>query len=167
MSNGKRVQRILAIDFTSRGFGYALFEGHPNLIDWGTTQLKAAEKLRCIFQIRKMIQRCRPAVLALEDPKGSRRCSRIKRLIDSIRSLSVQYHIKARCFSRRQVREYFSRYKARTKHQIAIAISDQFPELKPQLPRYRRPWMSEDERMSIFNATSFALTYFNHGTMKH
>lgn len=43
------------------------------------------------------------------------------------------------------------------KHDIAVAIADRFPELAPRLPRVRKPWMSEDYRMSIFDAVGLAL----------
>ena len=46
--------------------------------------------------------------------------------------------------------------------QAALAVFcqapiEQFPELAPRLPRFRKLWMSEDERMSIFDALSLAL----------
>ena len=49
---------------------------------------------------------------------------------------------------------------ATTKQEIAIAIAERFPELAPRLPRSRKPWMSEDYRMSIFDAVALALTFF-------
>ena len=48
------------------------------------------------------------------------------------------------------------------KQEIAIAIAERFPELAPRLPRSRKPWMSEDYRMSIFDAVALALTFFFH-----
>ena len=34
-------------------------------------------------------------------------------------------------------------------------MANHFPELAPRLPRFRKPWMSEDYRMSIFDAIAF------------
>jgi hypothetical protein len=45
-----------------------------------------------------------------------------------------------------------------TKFEIALAITKTFPELASRLPRKRKPWMSEDERMNLFDAVAFALT---------
>jgi Holliday junction resolvasome RuvABC endonuclease subunit len=156
-------KRVLAIDPTSRGFGYAYFEGKDDLVDWGTKQIDVAENIRCIFQIREIIQRFRPNVIALEDPRGegSRRCYRICKLIKAICALAAKHHTKARCFSRDQVRKVFAEYNAQTKYRIAIAVSIQFPELQAHLPRFRKPWMNEDERMAIFDAASFAITYYS------
>jgi hypothetical protein len=46
----------------------------------------------------------------------------------------------------------------KTKRDRAVAIAEAFPELASRLPRVRRPWMSEDERMNIFDAMALALT---------
>ncbi len=40
------------------------------------------------------------------------------------------------------------------------AIAGRLPALAPRLPPFRKPWMCEDYRMSIFDAASFALTFF-------
>jgi len=49
---------------------------------------------------------------------------------------------------------------APNKQEIAGAIAKRFPELAPRLPRFRKPWMSEDYRMSIFDAVGLAITFF-------
>jgi hypothetical protein len=65
-----------------------------------------------------------------------------------------------RSFSRVKVKLVFSESGAQTKQEIAVAIAKRFPELAPRLPRFRKPWMSEDYRMSIFDAVGFGLTFF-------
>jgi len=37
------------------------------------------------------------------------------------------------------------------------------PELTPRFPRFKKPWMSEDYRMSIFDAIAFATAFFCSG----
>jgi hypothetical protein len=59
------------------------------------------------------------------------------------------------------VKQAFSESGASTKHEIAVAIAKRFPELAPRLPRFRKPWMSEDYRMSIFDAVAFGVTFFH------
>jgi hypothetical protein len=58
--------------------------------------------------------------------------------------------------SRREVQKRFV-HSGTTKYEIAVAVARLFPELTSRLPRQRKPWMSEDKRMSIFDAVSFAL----------
>jgi hypothetical protein len=57
------------------------------------------------------------------------------------------------------VKQAFSE-SASNKYEIAVAIANRFPELAPRLPRFRKAWMSEDYRMSIFDAVGFGLAFF-------
>src|SRR5439155_13223774 len=51
----------------------------------------------------------------------------------------------------------FAAQGATTKHEVAGVIAGRFPELAPHRPKFRKPWMSEDERQAIFDAAAFAL----------
>jgi Holliday junction resolvasome RuvABC endonuclease subunit len=154
--------RVLAIDVISRGFGFAVLEGPQKLIDWGLKQIKKEKKERTAKVAAELIEHYAPDMVIVEDwvGKGSRRCMRIGELIRNIMVLATRHKIPSRCFSRDRVRQAFSEERAWTKHQIAAAVSKQLPELRIRLPRYRKPWMTEDERMAIFNAAAFALTFF-------
>jgi hypothetical protein len=101
-------------------------------------------------------------VLVLEDYAGkdSRRCRRVVELIDEISELAVKRKVKAKTFSRADVKKVFAESGATTKQEIALAIAMRFPELAPRLPRFRKPWMSEDYRMSIFDAAALAIAFF-------
>ncbi len=39
-------------------------------------------------------------------------------------------------------------------------VAERFPELARYLPPERKPWMSEDLKMAIFDAAAFALAFF-------
>jgi hypothetical protein len=62
--------------------------------------------------------------------------------------------------SRTKVRQVFAPLGATKKHRIASVIAVRFPELAARLPPERKPWMSEDSRMTIFDAAAFALALF-------
>ena len=64
------------------------------------------------------------------------------------------------------MKQFFAEYSAETKFEIATTIGKQFPELAPRVPPFRKPWMSEDYRMSIFDAVAFATSYFSKSTEK-
>ena len=154
--------RVLAIDPSTRGFGFAILEGPNRLIDWGVKETKTDKRKRSLKLIADLIEQYQPSVLVVEDytRKGSRRCRRVRKLIKDISRLAVQRKIKVRNFSRLKVKQAFSESGASNKYEIAIAIARRFPELVPRLPRFRKPWMSEDYRMSIFDAVGFGLTCF-------
>ena len=46
-----------------------------------------------------------------------------------------------------------------TKQEIPVGTTKRFPQLRPRLPRFRKPWMSEDYGC-IFDAVGLALTFF-------
>src|SRR5260370_24836968 len=94
--------RVLAIDPSTRGFGFAVLEGPNRLIDWGVKETKKNKSARTLKLIENLIDRYQPSVIVVEDyaGKGSRRCRRIEKLINDIAQLASKRHIKVRCFSR-------------------------------------------------------------------
>jgi Holliday junction resolvasome RuvABC endonuclease subunit len=157
-----RDTRILAIDPSTRGLGFAVLEGANGLIDWGVKETKTDKKTRSLKLIAELIERYQPSVVVVEDHagKGSRRCKRVAGLIDDIHELAMKGKVRVKSFSRAKVKKAFSESGASNKYEIAKAIAERFPELAPRLPRFRKPWMSEDYRMSIFDAVALALTFF-------
>jgi len=152
---------LLAIDPSTRGFGFAILEGPNRLIDWGVKETKKNKNAKSLKLIDDLIERYQPSVIVVEDyaGKGSRRCRRIQGLINDISKLASKRQIKVRSFSRVKVKQAFSESGASNKQEIATAIAGRFPELAPRLPRFRKPWMSEDYRMSIFDAVALGLAF--------
>lgn len=152
--------RLLALDPTSKGFGFVVIEGEE-LIDWGVNGVKGDRNKESLHKIGGLIDRYKPDVIVMEhyDTKSRRRTIRTKELIRELKKLAQRKGIQYRSISRSQIRAAFVRFGATTKHQIAVDIAKRFPELVPSLPRLRKPWMSEDERMSIFDAAALALTH--------
>jgi hypothetical protein len=109
-----------------------------------------------------------PSVLVVEDyaAKGSRRCGRVRELIDEISKHAVTRNVKVRSFSRLKLKQAFVEADAKNKYEIAITIAKRFPELAPRLPRFRKPWMSEDYRMSIFDAVALGIRFVNQERVK-
>src|SRR5213594_2075653 len=163
MSTAARKEtRVLAIDPSTRGFGFAVLEGPERLVDWGVKETKTDKNKRSLRLISELIEQYEPSVLVLEDyvGKGSRRCRRVAELIEEIRELAVKRKVKVKSFSRADVQKVFAESGATTKQEIAVGITKRFPELAPRLPRFRKPWMSEDYRMSIFDAVALAIAFF-------
>ena len=154
--------RLLAIDPTSRGFAYAIFEGPSSLIDWGLTRARNGCHSQRIKRLQRLIEYSSPDVLVLEDCNriGSPRRSSARRLIGHAALASHRNGIRTARFTRDAIRRFFAVAGGVRKHEIAITIARAFPELAPRLPRVRKIWMSEDERMSIFDAASLALVYY-------
>ena len=150
---------VLAIDPSTRGFGFAVLEGPERLVDWGVKETKTDKNRMTLKLATDLIELYQPSVIVVEDyeGKGSRRCRRVRELIEDISKLAAKRKIKVKSFSRLKVKQAFFESGTLNKYEIASAIAKRFPELAPRLPRFRKPWMSEDYRMSIFDAVALGL----------
>ena len=153
-------ERILAVYPNSRGFGFVVAEGFDRLIDWGVVQTKHAKHEQGIARVDALIERYEPDTVVTEDPeRRPRRSARVRELLKAIRSRRRLTRTRWKGYSREQVRRTFHTSRSITKHLIAEGIAGRFPELASRLPPRRRPWMSEDTRMSIFEAVALYLTH--------
>jgi Holliday junction resolvasome RuvABC endonuclease subunit len=153
-------KRVLALDPTSRGFGYAVLESPTTPVDWGGKVTRGDKQAASLSKVSELIRHYRPEVIVLEDFRRSRRCQRVKDLLSGVCELAAKEGLRTRCFTTSYVKRVFQTFGARTKHEISQAVAQQLPELAPQVPRYRKPWMSEDYQMAMFDAVALALTYF-------
>ena len=157
MMTGNGIKRILAIDPFSRGVGFAVFEEGIGLMDWGIKTTGKADNKKAVQVIEDLIDRFCPDLLALEDWKsaGARRCQRIEVLLNLIANGKWK-GLRVRLVTLREVRRIGPIPDAATKYGRATIIAERFPELQAFLPPVRKPWMSENARMSIFDAVAFA-----------
>src|ERR1039457_3016073 len=152
--------RILAIAPSTRGFGFAVLEGEVSLVDLGVKTVKGDKNKHSLAKVEKLIAHYQPEVLVLEDAsaKNSRRSPRIRKLSQQIIKTASNHKVSVKLFSRDQVMKTFITDGQGTKHALAEIIAKRFPEqLGLQLPPKRKPWMSEDSRMGIFDAVALVL----------
>ncbi len=155
----RKYPRLLAIAPSSRGFGFAVVEGLGMLADWGVKSLKGDKNDGCVEKVKEMMTHYQPDAIVLEDVsiRPFRRSSRLRKLTKRIASLAERSGVDVMSFSRTQVKQAFFASAQGTKHEIAEILAKKYPEeLGSRLPPKRRPWMSEDYRMDIFNAVSLA-----------
>ena len=158
-------KRVLAIDPTTKGFGFAVLEGPDGLIDWGVRHASGNRNhrnRRCREEAAALIAQYQPEVLVVEctSAKGCRRRRRVRRLIKGLLILARQQRLRARRISRRSVLRSFGQSSAANKYRVAVTLTERFPELAPHLPPERKLGDSEDERMAIFDALSFDWTFY-------
>jgi Holliday junction resolvasome RuvABC endonuclease subunit len=159
----EKYPRILAIAPTSKGFGYAVIEGHKSLAVWGIKWIEGDKNAGCLKKVEKMIAHYSPQVLILEDTatKGSLRSRRIKALTKRLVAVAERRTVKVVLSSQKGIRQALLGDMPGTKHAVAEIITKEFPEeLSFRLPPKRRTWMSEDPRFAMFDAVALALVYF-------
>lgn len=148
--------RTLAIDPTKSGFAFVVLEGSEHLVDWGVAKVFAESEEAFLVRLDGFIARYQPDALILEGEEKSRRPQRVRRLLDAATWFTTAKDILVVPVTGRQVDRAFPA--AASKWDRADELVKRFPELLPRLPVRRKPWMSEDERINIFDALSFALT---------
>lgn len=148
--------RVLAIDPCRRGFGFAVLEGKDRLVDWGLAQVWARNDKEFLARVEGLVARYSPAILVLQEPDDRRRSKRAVRRIRLLGRHATPLCVRLRHVSNMQVKSYLAG-EAATKLDIALAIARLFPELEVFIPRPRRPWTSEDDRMNVFDAVGLAL----------
>lgn len=152
--------RILAITPSTRGFGFAVVEGLDMLVDWGVKSIRGDKNTGSISKVEELISHYEPHVIALEDAstKPFRRSERIRALSKRIVDMAERRNVTVALVSREQVKRAHLASGQGTKRDLAEIVACRFPEeLGFRLPPKRRPWMSEDYRMGIFEAVALAL----------
>lgn len=152
--------RILSVAPSSRGFGFAVLEGKEMLVDWGVKSVEGDKNVRSLAKLEDIIVHYIPDVMVIHDHsrKESRCSARIRALSRRMIALASSRKVSVKSFSREEVRHVFFADAKGTKYALAEILAKRFPaELGFRLPPKRRPWMSEDYRMDIFDAVALAL----------
>lgn len=155
-------KRVLAIDPTHRGLGYVIFEGPERLIDWGGRHVSGGKNHGSIAAVEELISHWRPQVLVLEElPENSKRRRRVRQLLSALEVRARERGLAVRRISGKKIKHAFEALGIRNKYQMACFIAARFTELARHVPRERKPWTSEDLRMAMFDASNFALVFFD------
>jgi hypothetical protein len=155
------IRRVLSIDPSTRSVAFALLDGPDCLSDWGTKSTGKADSARALEVIGALATRFQPQILAIEDctARASRRCPRVRKLLHDLASI-VPPSVTIRRIPIGRLALTCGNGLPQTKYERALALAKRFPELQPRLPRFRKPWMSEDVRVNVFDALALALACF-------
>jgi hypothetical protein len=159
--------RILAIDLRHRRFGYAAFEGHKTLLDWGLRFYPAigeAEAALLSKRLAELLKMFSPEAIVVTRERWDRAetNSHMRILREAILSTSAAHSVAVRALEQNQVRQSFQPMGCETRYEIAAALTRIFPELLSDLPPARLAWQSEHGRMPIFDAVGLGLAYWHH-----
>jgi hypothetical protein len=155
--------RILGIAPLSCGLGYAVMEGPGKLVACGNKSILRDKNAKALAWVNRFIQFYQPDVLVLPNVTAAdtRRAARIKTLHRQIVAWAGKQPLKVRLVSVTQVRTQLLGAAKGTKFAVARTLAEKFPtQLETRLPPKRRPWMSEDPRMDIFDAVSLAVAFW-------
>lgn len=154
--------RVLAIHPTTTGFGWVLFDGPQNPVDWGTATIPDRSDKSVLARLELLLLRNLPAEFVIEnaDVAGSRRNGRIRRVCRKAIELAKKKGIKPTAYAHSEVIGTFATEIARTRYEIAEVIAKRIPDFEHLLPPKRKIWMPEDARMGLFDAAAVGITHY-------
>ena len=151
--------RILAIDPTSKGFGFVVLENVDRLVDWGVARVWASSDMELLARVDATIARYRPKLLVVPEIPAEPRRAKSARRVAALSTHAQHHGMQVIVVTRSNVEAAFPG----KKRERAESVAARFPELRPWLPPPRRPWMTEDDRMHIFDALALAITAISVG----
>jgi hypothetical protein len=154
---------VLAIAPSTRGVAYTCFEGPLSPVDWGLKRARGKNKnVEGFKAVSALVERLQPDVIVLHEYTlpGVRRSQRVRRLQHLIATYAHAQAIEVRRYTRKDIEKVFKKLGAATRYEIAQVIAGQVHAFGHRLPPPRKLWMTEDPRMTLFEAAALALTYF-------
>jgi hypothetical protein len=157
-------KRLLALEVRTGRLGFAVFEGPMTLLDWGVRSFETgrrtfapsvSERLRVLFAFYSPAE----IVLCAHAYHLKSHKSAYTAILKTIRSESRNHSIKVSVLSIRQIRTAFAKRGQILKHEIALSIVRQFPELSWKLPQRRKFYQSERAVMLVFDAVANGIAY--------
>jgi hypothetical protein len=148
MTDQTNEKLVLALDVHPQSFGFVVFEGPNQILDWGVRSFRTgvnAVKIPAATRFLALLDEFRPSAVVI----GERLA----------RKTAKQAKIPVRCISRGDVNRAFVGFES-NKYEVASALAQQFPDLAVRLPPRRKCWQSEDYRMGIFDAAALGVAYF-------
>jgi hypothetical protein len=158
----KSFTRVLALDLHSRRFGYVVLESPDRLLDWGVRSYRRKGKSRDVLiqrRLRPLLALWRPTFLMIRGArqKSPRKHLLQERILKGVAAEAKNYRARVHILKKWPT----DRAEKLTKYERAQAVIKHFPVLTRKLPPKRKPWGSEDYRMSMFAAAALAVAYLH------
>ena len=137
-----------------------MFEGPDRPALWGMASVRKGRDGRLLRRFERLLRRYEPAVFVLEEFEAgsARRSKRVQERCSEMQYRAATQGMFTPVYHRDLIRAVFA--SASTRYEIAQAIAKRIPDFDHRMPRYRKAWLAEDARQSLFDAAALAMTYF-------
>ena len=155
--------RLLTVHLRPQRFGFAVFKGPKQLLDWGgsTYPIPKVGSVPITKRISPLLEIYAPSVVIVRKITQGERYRDLRPVLSAIRKKAADYSAEVVFVGREEVRRAFGRFGKTTKYDIAAQVATFFPELMWKLPPLRKPWQTEHHNMAIFDAASLGIAYFS------
>jgi PAS domain-containing protein len=162
MTNSEyRPIRVLSLDLRTQIFGFVIFEGPDEILDWGVIECSNLQHVSVRRKFGQFQSLFRPSVIVIRTPDQSNR-SVPHWTLKALTLFADENEIEVRMIDPSFLRKFFSKSIGLDKYDVAATVASRFPELSWRIARRRKPWQSELRRQSIFDAASVGIFYFDH-----
>ena len=153
--------RVLALDVHPRHFGFVVLEGPKRLLDWGVRNFRAGVntvKVPAGKKLLALLNEFDPSIVVMREYGTStlRNAAMVTTLQNQIKTRKIPIKFISHRTAKITLVGSHS-----NKHAVAVVLTKQLPILASKLPPKRKPWESEDYRMSIFDAAALGVAYFS------
>jgi hypothetical protein len=158
--NATAPKTVIALDLHPLSFGYAVFAGPDELLDWGIKSFRHgvnAVKVPLNVKLSLLLDQYGPDIVIIKMP----RTAALERVARTLAALARYRRIPVQLVSTTSVREAFPDNN-HNKYQIATVVAARYQELSPRLGLKRKLWQAEKYSMSIFDAVALGVAYFMH-----
>ncbi|WKD85212.1 hypothetical protein KCTC32516_00552 [Polaribacter huanghezhanensis] len=149
---------ILVLYPNTYGLGFLICESPQKIIDFGIYKIRPFSKAKYLKKVEKLMDFCKPEIVLLLDYK-SKVSKRQRTLLQMIKKTIKAKNLKVHSYSRSQIKEVFSSFKASTKFEIASLIIKWYPQLKRIAPHKRLPWGAEHYQMAVLDCFALMLSH--------
>jgi hypothetical protein len=158
---------VLAIEARRTRFGYALFEGPKQLLDWGASEIPSglSDRDAIVFarrQLARVLRRGSPIAIVVARPRRKQNRSTVSDgpMLRSILQEAETWKIPVCCLEREEIRTALCHFRAQSKEQLACVLVSAFPAITHRLPQKRKKWQPERRGMIVFEAIAAGLAYW-------
>src|SRR5712691_2535454 len=127
-------KRVIALDVRSRSFGFVVFEGPNEILDWGIRSFRSggnAAKVPAATKLLSLIDEFTPSAVVIRE--RTTRSAKKPKLLSIIERQVRNRRIPIRFITPRDVNRAFVGFES-NKYEVASALAKQFPALASKLP---------------------------------
>lgn len=159
-------ERVLALEIRPTVIGFALFDVFGGFLDWGRRTHRVARENApqvAADRMATLIEQHQPSVIITRrrNIRTAHLRQRINAIVQTVRREARIRRIEFLTVQSEAIRRFFASQHCTSKDERAALIARWFPDLSWKLPRKRKPWNSEDQRMVLFDAAATALSFLN------
>src|SRR5580692_2479503 len=125
MNHPKASGLVLAVRPTSRGFGWALFEGPLAPVDWGIATAKVNKSAQCMVRFKQLLDQYHPSALILEkfDDEDVHHSERIRTLAETMRGSANTRAMDTPIYGKKEVSITVTGNAKASRHTVAAAVA--------------------------------------------